>query len=269
LKTLVTYVSPPLAALLLLAGTARQAGAQRRAPRDRGGTLLLLRVGAEGARAPEAVERTAEVIRKRCARLGVYCRVEARPGGEANRLALRFSPATDAARVKKVLLAQGVEMRAVVSVPHPLPLMEYGTRAEAEAEASGGTVVIPLLLHGRPESYVVTEGAPLVTGDDLRDPYVFRAPREVPGGGYVVDARLSPAGAARLKAWTRGGIGRYAVVVYNGLALEAVYVKAPVFYNVVVSGGFNRRQAEDVAAVVAGGNLPAPVEVLEEGTYKP
>jgi preprotein translocase subunit SecD len=46
-------------------------------------------------------------------------------------------------------------------------------------------------------------------------------------------------------------------------------VKATVGYNVVVSGGFDRQQAEDVAAVLAGGNLPAPVEVLEEGTYKP
>jgi preprotein translocase subunit SecD len=269
MRTPLKYVAPLALALWLFAGAAPLLASQRRAPRDRGGTALLLEVKAEGAQAPGVVERTAAVIRKRCARLGVYCRVGPQTGGAANRLALRFSTASDAGRVKEVLLAQGVELRAVVSVPYPAPMAEYETRSAAEAEAKDGMVVVPLRGSGGPEAHVVTEGAPVVTGDDLRDPYVLRAPRETPGGGYVVDSRLRPAGAARLKAWTRANIGRYAVVVYNGRALEAVYVKAPIVYNVVVSGGFDRRQALDVAAVLAGGNLPAPVEVLEEGTYKP
>lgn len=256
------------AALLLLLGAAPSTDAQRRAPRDTGGTSLLLEVKTEGARAG-AVERTTAVIRKRCAWLGVYCRVEPRPGGAPNRLALRFSSALDAGRVKRILLAEGVEVRAVVSVPYPLPMTEYAARDEPEVASAAEGTVFPVEGYGQPETYIVTEVTPLVTGDDLRDPVVLRAPRDTPGGGYVVDARLRPAGAARLKAWTRASRGRYAAVVYNGRALAAVYVKAPVVYNVVVSGGFSRREADDVAAALAGGNLPAPVEVLEEGTYKP
>jgi len=270
MKMRVTYVPSLAVAVLLLVGAARPAAAQRRAPRDRGGTSLLLEVKADASQAGVAVERTAAVIRKRCARLGAYCQVQPQPGGAANRLALRFSSAPDAGRIKRILLAEGVEVRAVVSVPYPLPLMSYPTRAEAAAAGTAGTHVFPLAGYdGEPDAYVLTEGGPIVTGDDLRDPYVVRAPRDVPGGGYVVDARLRPAGAARLKAWTRANIGQYIVVVYNGRALEGLYVKAPVVYNVVVSGGFSRREAEDVAAVLAGGNLPAPVEVLEEAAYKP
>jgi preprotein translocase subunit SecD len=61
----------------------------------------------------------------------------------------------------------------------------------------------------------------------------------------------------------------YVAVVYDGRALDVPYIRAPISYNVVLSGGFDRRQAEDVAVVLWGGNLPAPVEVLEEGTYTP
>jgi len=265
----VRRLAPLAAALLLMAVAARPVAAQRRAPRDRGGTSLLLEVRAEAARAGDAVERTAAVIRRRCARLGAYCRVEPRPGGAADRLALRFSSALDSARVKGILLAEGVEVRAVNSVPYPFPVTEYATRAEAVAVAKAGMSVFPLAGYDLPEGHIITAGAPIVTGDDLRAPSVVRAPPDTPGGGYVVDSQLRPAGAARLKAWTSANINCYAAVIYNGRALEAVYVKAPVVYNVVVSGGFDRRQAEDVAAVLAGGNLPAPVEVLEEATYKP
>ena len=269
MKTLITYVTPLAFALLLLLGAAPPLAAQKRAARDSGGTSLLLEVKADESQAESVVERTATVIRRRCARLGVYCQVEPQAGDAANRLALRFSTTLDSGRVKRILLAEGVELRAVDSVPYPLPMTEYATRAEAEAEAKADMDVFPLEGYDLPASHIVTEGAPIVTGDDLRHPSVVRAPRDTPGGGYVVDSQLRRAGAARLKAWTSANLGSYAAIIYNGRALEAVYVKAPIVYNVVVSGGFDRRQAEDVAAVLAGGNLPAPVEVLEEGTYKP
>ena len=84
-----------------------------------------------------------------------------------------------------------------------------------------------------------------------------------------VDCLLSHEGSSRLKNWTRDNITRYVAVIYDGRALDVPYIKAPIWTNVVISAGFSRREAEDVAAALAGGNLPAPVEVLEEGTYKP
>ncbi|HEX8355650.1 MAG TPA: hypothetical protein VF611_22275 [Pyrinomonadaceae bacterium] len=272
MKSLAQRLAPLAAALLLLGAAPPLAAAQgRRPPRDVGGTSLLLEVKADAASAARSVERTAAVIQRRCARLGIYCRLGPPPGGNANRLLLRFSAASDPGRVKKILLAEGLELRPVFSVPHPFPMLEYPTRAEAEAVAvaTADADVFPLEGYGEREAYVITARDPVITGDDLRDPVVMRAPRDTPGGGYVVDCRLRPAGARRLKAWTTGNTNAYAALVYNGRALVTLYVKAPVWYNVVVSGGFSRRQAEDAAVVLASGNLPAPVGVLEEGTYTP
>ncbi len=148
--------------------------------------------------------------------------------------------------------------------------MEYPSRDHPVVAAAADEDVFPVEGYGQPETYIITVPGPIITGDDLRDPfYVTRAPRDFPGKGYTVDCRLKPAGAARLKAWTRAHLGRYVAVVYNGRALDVPYIRAPIWYNVVVSGGFTRSEAEDVAAALAGGNLPAPVEVLEEGAYKP
>jgi preprotein translocase subunit SecD len=259
----------PLAVALLLGGAATRADGQRRDAPKAGGVSLLLEVKAEGPRAPGAVERTAEVIRRRCARLGVRCELSPRAGGVANRLALRFSPAKDAERVRNVLLSKGFELRAVVSPPYPGRMLWYATRADAEAVAAEGADVFPLLEPGLPLTYIVTEREPIIDGDVLRNPVVVRARRDTPGGGYVVDCRLDRRGSARLSGWMAARLGSYAAVVLDGWALSAVYVKAPVSYNVVVSGGFDRRQAEDAAAALAGGRLPAPVEVLEETAHAP
>src|SRR5687768_12264969 len=143
MKALVHTITP-LAVALLLAGASPRVAAQRRAAPKAGGVSLLLEVKAVGPRVPGAVERTAEVIRGRCARLGLRCELSPRAGGVANRLALRFSPARDAERVKNVLLSKGFELRAVASPLHPFPMIEYATRDEAEADAVGDTEALPL-----------------------------------------------------------------------------------------------------------------------------
>lgn len=258
MKTL--YVSPLAFALLLLAGTARQVGAQE------GGTSLLLAVKAEGAQAARALRRTAEVIRKRCKRLGVRCELRPQPDGGANRLELRFSAPADTERVRKVLLAQGMVVRAVAALPHPFPMPEFKTFAEAEAALRAGEDVLPLDSRGE-ETYIIVARPEIITGDHVRSTTVFKSDAGV--GWWEVDCKLNDDGSKRLGSWTLANKGRYLAVIYDGRALATYYVKATTWLNVVVAGSFDRRRAEEVAAVLAGGNLPAPVEVLEEAAYKP
>ena len=259
---------PLLAAALLLGSVAPTRAAQRPGPRGRGNVSLLLAVKADGPRMEWSVRRTAAVIGKRCVRLGIRCEFRPRAGDQANRLRLRFAAPTDSGRVKRVLLAQGLELRAAVSPPHPHPLQEYATRAEAAAAAGADRDVFPLE-DFRAGTHLVVERAAILTGDDVRNCATLRS-----GGGgisseYEVDCQLRPAGAARLNAWTGANINRYVAVVFNGRALLAPYIKAPISLNIVVSGGFDRRQAEDVALILASGNLPAPVELLEEEVHQP
>jgi len=263
MKALVTRLLPLTVALLLCGVTRAPA---RQAPRGDGGVSLLLEVGAEAPQSQPGVERVAAVIRKRCSRLGINCELRPRAGGMPNRLALRFPTTPDLARARRILLAEGLEVRTVTSVPYPLPIMEYVTRAEAEGAARADEEVFPLDRRGAPETYVITKRGAIMTGDHVRGVTVFKS--DEGAGQYEVDCRLSAEGSTRLEAWTRANIGRYLVVIYNGRAVSEYYVKAPVWLNVVVSGGFDRRQAEEAAVVIRSGNLPAPVRVLEEGTYR-
>lgn len=248
-----------LAAALLLSGAAHAHACRAQAARA-GGASLMLEVKAEATQLKRAVERTAEVMRKRCRLLGVKC--ELRPGDAANRLALSFPASADAARVRGVLLARGMEVRAVSSLPNPYTMLEYATREEAEAAARAGEEVIPLRRYGGDESFVITKREPIVTADHVRRAAALKSGEGV--GWYEVDCLLDADGSTLLERWTRFHIGNYLVVVYDGQAIDANYVKSPVWLNVVVTGAFDRRRAEDAAVVIRGGNLPAPVVVLEE-----
>lgn len=254
-----------LTATLLPHGATTAGAAQKRLKPREAGASLLLEVKAEASGVAGSAERTAEVIRGRCRRLRIRCLLRPRAGGRENRLALSFSGPMEAERVKRILLAKGVELRPVVSPLNPDPMAEYLTRAEAEAAAGAERDVFPL---GAPdhETYIVTERAPVVTGDDVRGAFALRAPSH-DSDGYEVDCQLKPAGAARLKRWTAANINRYIAVVYNGRALSAPYIRSPIWYNFVVAGNFTRQQASDVAAALGAGNLPAPVEVLEEEAH--
>ena len=126
-----------LALLLLLCTTASCAQLFRRQekqkPQDKGGTELLLTIKADGARLDQSIEQAMAVIRKRCERLNIYCKVERRSGDQ---IVLRFSTSMETGRVKNILLAEGMEMRAVVSNSSPAPAQTYPTQ-EAAAEAAG------------------------------------------------------------------------------------------------------------------------------------
>lgn len=246
--------------------------AQKPARRDVGGVSLLLEVKADPPRTAQVVARTTAVIKKRCALLGIYCELRRPAGDAANRLALRYSTTMDAGRVRRILLAPGFELRPVMSMNHPFPLMEYRTRAEAEEDARPvpGAEVLPLQSwDGGDETFVIVERDPVVTGDDVRRAVAIRAVSVGGYGPYEVECRLSQKGGRRLRAWTRANLNRYVAVVYGGRAISAPYIRSEIWYDVVISGGYNRREAKDVAVVLGSGNLPAPVEVLEEGTYKP
>ncbi len=124
-KRLLAWALP---ALLLphACGFAPQA---QRGTRETGGFFLVVAVKAEEARLAASVGRTMEVFRRRCEQLNLYCRAQRREGGAPNRIELRVSGAKDLARTKGVLLASGLELRALVSPPNPAPPLIYATRS--------------------------------------------------------------------------------------------------------------------------------------------
>lgn len=235
---------------------------------DKGGVYMVLAVKADAPALEQAVRNTTQVVEARCSSLGVYCSAERQGGAGSNRIRVRVSGAQDFERVKSVLLAEGtLELRPVVSPPSPSPLKTYPTR-EAAGQAAGAEHDVMPFEDGPDASFIAVEREPVVTGLDLRDAHAT----SLTGQGtdnYQIAFTLRPEGAARFGAWTGANVGRYLAVVLNGKVRSVPSIQGQITDSGQISGTFNKQQAEDIAFTLKSGGLPAPVEALEEGTYKP
>ena len=262
-----------LALILLLCTSvacSRLAGVQNK-PRDTGGQELLLGLKMDAAQAAQNIERTMQVIQDRCDRLNLYCKLERQ---NDNQIKLRVSGELDPARVKSVLLAEGMELRAVVTELAPAPLHKYPTRASAQEAAGNDRDVMPYLersSNSQPDftTYLIVERTPLVSGQDIRKASAVPYPRGVGDGEYQITFQLKPEAAARFGEWTGSHIDNYLAVVFNREVRTAAYIKSQITDSGEIVGRFTKQEAEDMAQILMSGNLPAPVSVLKEGTYKP
>lgn len=256
--------------LLLVGMTSCRYAGRAFGPQDEGGMYLIIAVKADGAQLDQAVAQTIDVMQNRCDQLNIYCKVERVGGDKPNQIKLRISSPKNPERVKGVILSQGLELRAVVSPPSPAPVQTYPTREEAVAAAGADKEVLPYLerqegAQKQAERFVILQRAPIVSGQDISDADAV-ALRE---NDYVVNFTLSPAAAQRFGQWTGANIGFYLAVVLNRQVRSVAYIKSQIFDQGQISGRFTKEQAEDAALVLKSGNLPAPIEALEEGTYKP
>ena len=264
----------PLLVVVLLAGAASCKHAGRAfGPKDEGGIYLIIAVKADAAQLDQAVAQTIEVMRNRCAQLNVYCKAERVGGDHSDKIKLNISTRNDPERVKAVILSQGLELRAVVSPPSPSPLETYPTEGGAAEAAGADKDVLPYdeARGGAGEvgarKYIVVEREPIVTGRDVRE-----AEAVISTGGvkdYSVNFKLGPEGSARFGQWTGSHINNYLAMVLNKQVRSVAYIKSQIFDVGQISAGFTKEQAEDVALVLNSGELPAPIEALEEGVYKP
>ena len=85
----------------------------------------------------------------------------------------------------------------------------------------------------------------------------------------AVNFQLKPEGAARLASWSGANINNYLAIILNKEARTVVYIRTQISDSGEINGRFTKEEAGDIAEILMSGNLPAPVEVLEEKTYKP
>ena len=206
------------------------------------------------------------IIRERCDRLGFYCKLERRSGDLGDQFMLRVSSGMDSERIKNVLLGEGMEMRPVVTRPYPATFKPYSAKAEAEAEAGADKDVLPFV-SDETEGFVIVERTPIVTGQDIRSSEVVST--AAVRNKYAISFALKPEGAARLKAWTGANINNYLAIVLNKKVRTVAYIRSEINDQGEITGHSTKQEAEDTALMLANGSLPAPIEILEEGTYKP
>lgn len=268
-KSLISFHA--LLLLLCLASACAWVG-NRFGPADKGGNYLIINVKSDAAQIDETVARTMAVMQKRCELLGVRCRAE-RLGEHGSRIKISIASHAYPERTKRILLTQGqgLEMRAVVSPSSPAPLQTYPTETEAAAAAGTDKDVLPYTEASEDKQtsgkrFIVVERAPIITGEDVRE--AEAATGYIPEK-YQINFRLTPEGADRFGKWTSANINHYIAVVMNKEVRSVAYIKGQIYDSGQITGRYTKEQAEDIAMLLMSGSLPAPVEALEEGVYKP
>jgi preprotein translocase subunit SecD len=118
-----------------------------------------------------------------------------------------------------------------------------------------------------PRKFIVVERTPIVSGKDILDGEAVTS--VVDPKLYEVIFTLNRAGAQRFGEWTGSHQNYYMAVVLNKEVRSVAYIRGQIFDKGTISGRFTKEQAEDTAHVLNSGALPAPIEALEEGVYKP
>lgn len=259
-----------LLALLLVGMASCKYAGRAFGPQDEGGLYLIIAVKADGAQLDRAVAQTIDVMQKRCDELNIYCKAERVGGDKPDRIKLRISNPMDPERIKGVILSQGLELRALVSPLGQTDPQTYPTQAQAAESAGADKDVLPYPAAASMRdirTFVVVERAPIVNGQSVIDAKAVTSVMDPKL--YVVTFKLNPEGARRLGEWTGSHLEQYIAVVLNKEVRSVAMVKGQIFEEGVITSNFTREQAEDAALVLKSGNLPAPIEALEEGTYKP
>jgi preprotein translocase subunit SecD len=111
------------------------------------------------------------------------------------------------------------------------------------------------------------ESRTLLTGDYIADARVR------PGSGLegpYVELILSSSGARLFERITAENVGRRLAIVLDNRVYSAPVIKERIGGGrASITGGFDMREARDLAIVLRAGALPAPVEIIEERTVGP
>jgi preprotein translocase subunit SecD len=228
----------------------------------RGGTSLILRVKTDDVsplQQREVVEQTRQVLERR---LNVYglSEVPIQPYGSwGNELLVQLPGVNDSARLRSMLQSRAVlEWYSVSGGP-------YAAKTDAMAHYGGVLPNGSKLLSTQPakdgtrEWYLVS-GRPVIRGTDLRDARVAPGKTERP----VTLFTLSQDAAARFEHFTRANIGNRSAIVLDDEILSAPVIEDTIHDSGQISGARNLEEAQDLAANLRSGALPAAIQVVQE-----
>lgn len=220
-----------------------------------GGSHLLLRVdtealtrGKSGRQAAEirddAVARSLEVVRRRLDETGVVEPLITRQGQDG--IVVQLPGVTDPGRIKELL---GRTARLTFHL-----LAAPGEAARRLPGADDGQVY-PL------------KPLALLDGGNLEDARLGFDPRT---HQPVVNFRLDDPGAKKFADITSHHVGDRFAVVLDGEVITAPVIRSPITAGRgQISGGFDAREAGDLALLLRAGALPAPLQVVEQRTVGP
>jgi preprotein translocase subunit SecD len=202
----------------------------------------------------QVAERSRELITARLSDLGMRVVVTVQPQPAGARLLVQMARTDDPKRLIAFATKQGeLGFRLINDTTTP-------EKALASAPPPNTDI-----LYGPPESgrlpYVV-ERRVIVSGGDLADAQPGFDPRT---NEPIVTFRFSAAGARKFAQATGENVGRAMAIVVDGEVLSAPVIREPILGGSgQISGDFTLQSANDLAAVLRHGELPARLRVIEE-----
>jgi preprotein translocase subunit SecD len=231
-----------------------------------GGTVFVVDVAPIGD-AKDIVEKAVRITQTRLDAAGIDGEVN-RLEPDTPRIEVRIFGQHDLERVRTFLFkTYKLELKKVLSPASPNPVQVFPDRERAQAAAVNGQQVLPYAEYGEygPTRFVVLEDGPIVTGEQLRNAQAYS--RTGSDLDYVITFTLNAEGAGKFGDWTAKNINNYLAVVLNDEVQSVAYIKSQITDTGEISGRFTKAQAEEIAASLNSGHLPAELKVVEERPF--
>jgi SecD/SecF fusion protein len=212
------------------------------------------------SRRNQLLDQSIEIVRRRVDELGTTEPTIQRQG--TDRIIVQLPGVSEPDRIKN-LLGKTAKMN--------FQLVDTSMSAE-QAQATGrvppGEVLLPddkaRLPNGQPVYHLVQRQI-AVSGETLVD-----AQPTFQDGQPVVSFRFDSTGARKFADVTKANVGRPFAIVLDGKVISAPVIREPILGGSgVISGRFTTQEAKDLALLLRGGALPAPLKVIEERTVGP
>ncbi len=231
-----------------------------------GGTIFVVDVVPTGG-TQDVVEKAVRITQSRLDAVGIDGEVK-RSEPDKQRIEVRIFGKPDLERLRTYLFkTYKLELTKAVSPPYPDPARVFPDREKAQAASVNGQQVLPYAQYGEdgPASFIVLENGPIVTGEHLRNAQAFS--RTGSDFDYFITFSLNPEGAEKFGDWTAKNINSYLAVVLNDEVQSVAYIKTQISDMGEINGRFTRTQAEDIAASLNSGHLPADLKVVDEKPF--
>lgn len=216
---------------------------------------LTVPSNARTALAADAQSKMMEIIRRRIDPEGV-AEISITPQGD-NRIILEAPGEADPKRIKDILSQAG---RLTFNMANLEP------SAIRAAINSGRPPPRQLLVDSVDHGQILINRIPELTGADIATANRCFDEANFP----AVCFRLNSSAATKFYNLTRNNTGKNFAIVLDGTSMSSPTIRTPIpGGNVIIEGRFTIEEAEDLAAIIEAGELPAKLNFLDERTVGP
>jgi preprotein translocase subunit SecD len=233
----------------------------------RGGTHLVLQVLPESSPAggpqrvaPETLKEVIRTLERRVNQLGVADPVITEYGSSGDRVLVQLPGVDDVAQAKRLIIS--VAQLSLHLVDRVAP-----TRERLVAQVPDAVPPTLMVLEGQGDApgkhafYLVRRQA-VVTGHDLKGAHAGLGELGEPNVRFA----LKPRGAESLERETGRSIGRRLAFVLDDRVISAPTIESAVGMEGQIRGGFTAAEADEMAALLRAGALPAKMRYIQELT---